>query len=120
KRDRAAGACRFLEQATNLHGVPEKITIDKSGANTVAIDSVKADACVDIVLRQSKYLNNIVEQDHRAIKRITRPMLGFKSFWSARTIIAGVETMHMIRKGQIKCPNGLTLSAANQFYSLAA
>jgi len=60
--------------------LPEKITIDKSGANTAAIESVKADACVDILKRQCKYLNNIVEEDHRAIKRITRPMLGFKSF----------------------------------------
>jgi transposase-like protein len=100
--------------------VPEKITIDKSGSNTVAIESVKADACVDILLRQNKYLNNIVEQDHRAIKRITRPMMGFKSFWSARSIIAGIETMHMIRKGQLDCPNGQPASAANQFYSLAA
>ena len=82
KRDRAA-ARRFLERAINLHDVPEKITIDKSGANTAPIESVKADACVDILMRQCKYLNNIVEQDHRAIKRITRPMLGFKSFWSA-------------------------------------
>ena len=119
KRDRAA-ARRFLEQAINLHGVPEKITTDKSSANTAAIESVKVDACVDIVLRQSKYLNNIVEQDHRAVKRVTRPMLGFKSFWIARSSIAGIEIMHMIKKGQMNCPNGLTLSAANQFYSLAA
>ncbi len=48
-----------------MHDLPEKITIDKSGANTAAIESVKADACVDILLRQCKYLNNIVEQDHR-------------------------------------------------------
>jgi transposase-like protein len=98
KRDKAA-ARRFLERAIGLHDVPEKITIDKSGANTAAIESLKADACVDIELRQSKYLNNIVEQDHRAIKRITCLMLGFKSFWSARIIIAGIETMHMLRKG---------------------
>ena len=98
--------------------MPEKITIDKSGANTAAIESVKADACVDILMRQCKYLNNIVEQDHRAIKRITRPMLGFKSFWSAR-MIAGIETMHMIRKGQMDCPGGQTTFAAQQFYSLA-
>ena len=70
-------------------------------------------------LRQSKYLNNIVEQDHRAIKRRTRPMMGFKSFWSARRIIAGIETMHMIKKGQQRCPSGNTMSAADQFYSLA-
>ena len=118
KRDMAA-ARRFLERAINLHDLPEKITIDKSGANTAAIESVKADACVDILMRQNKYLNNIVEQDHRAIKRITRPMVGFKSFWSARILIAGIETMHMIRKGQLDCPAGQTMSAAQQFYSLA-
>ena len=70
KRDLAA-AQWFLERAINLHSVPEKITIDKSGTNTAAIESVKADACVDIVMRKNKYLNNIARQDHRAIKRIT-------------------------------------------------
>lgn len=65
KRDKAA-ARRFLERAINLHGVPEKITIDRSGANTAANESVKTDACVDILMRQNKYLNNIVEQDHQA------------------------------------------------------
>ncbi len=118
KRDMAA-ARRFLECAINLHDLPEKITIDKSGANIAAIESVKADACVDILMRQNTYLNNIVEQDHRAIKRITRPMLGFKSFSSARILIAGIETMHMIRKGQMDCPGGQNMSAAQQFYSLA-
>lgn len=78
------------------------------------------DACVDILMRQNKYVNNIVEQDHRAVKRITRPMLGFKSFWSARIVIAGIEVMHMIRKGPLDWPSGRTTSAANQFYSLAA
>ncbi len=79
KRDKAA-ARRYLERAINLHGLPEKITIDKSGANTAAIKSVNVDACIDIELRRSKYLNNIVEQDHRTVKRITDPMMGFKSF----------------------------------------
>ena len=118
KRDKVA-ARRFLENAIDLHGVPEKITIDKSGANAAAIESVKADACVDILIRQNKYLNNIVEQDHRAVKRVTQPMLGFKSFWSARIVIAGIETMHMIRKEQMDCPGGSPVSAAEQFYSLA-
>lgn len=118
KRDKAA-AQRFLERAINLHGLPVKIMIDKSGANTAAIESVKTDACVDILMRQNKYLNNIVEQDHRSVKRITQPMLGFKSFWSARILIGGIETMHMIRKGQLDCPTGSTMSAAQQFYSLA-
>ena len=118
RRDKAA-ARRFLERAIGLHDVPQRITIDKSGANTAAIESVKADACVDILMRQNKYLNNVVEQDHRAVERITETMLGFKSFWSARILISGIETMHMIKKGQMECPNGSTVSAADQFYSLA-
>ena len=67
KRDHAA-ARAFFERAIDLHGVPEKITIDKSGANTAAITSIQADSGVTLELRQSKYLNNIVEQDHRAVK----------------------------------------------------
>lgn len=118
RRDEAA-ARRFFERAMDLHDVPEKITIDKSGANTAAVRGPIADSGGAIELRQSKYLNNIVEQDHRAIKRRTRPMMGFNSFWSARRILAGVETMHMISKGQMRCPGGQTLSAASQFYSLA-
>lgn len=118
KRDLAA-ARRYLERAINLNGLPEKITIDKSGANTAAIRSVNADACVDVELRQSKCLDNIVEQDHRAVKRITDPVLGFKSFWSAQKLIAGIETMHAVMKGQLRCPNGQPMSAADQFYSLA-
>jgi putative transposase len=63
--------------------------------------------------------NNIVEQDHRAIKRIIRPMLGFKSMHCARILLAGIETMHMIRKGQLGGPKRKVASAAKQFYSLA-
>ena len=117
-RDLAA-ARRFFERAIELHGVPETITIDKSGANTAAIEGIRADSGADIQLRQSKYLNNIVEQDHRAIKRLARPMLGFKSFRCARAIIAGIETMHMIKKGQLDGPKATTSSAADKFYSLA-
>ena len=117
-RDEAA-ARRFLERAIDLHGVPEKITVDKSGANTAAILSVKTDSGLPIELRQSKYLNNIVVQDHRAIKRIVRPMLGFKSFACARVLIAGIETIHMIRKGQLERLKEQGSSAADQFYSLA-
>ena len=69
--------------------------------------------------QRSKYLNNIGEQALRAIKRRTRPMLGFKEFRSAAKVLAGIETMHMIKKGQRNCPEGATLSAADQFYSLA-
>ena len=118
KSDRAV-ARRFLERAIDLHGVPEKITIDKSGANTAAIEGIRTDSGADIEMRQIKYLNNIVEQDHRAIKRVVRPMLGFKTFRCARALIAGIETMHMIRKGQLDVPEGQASSAASQFYSLA-
>ncbi len=118
KRDLAA-ARRYLERAINLHWLPEKINIDKSGANTAAIHNINDDACLDIELRQSKYLNNMVEQDHRAVKRITAPMLGFQSFWSAQKLIAGIETMHMVKKGQLHCPNPQPMSAADQFYNLA-
>jgi transposase-like protein len=78
KRDLAA-APGFFERAIGQHDLPDSITIDKSGANTAAILSIIADTGADIQMRQSKYLNNIVEQDHRAIKRITRPMMGFKN-----------------------------------------
>ena len=114
-----AAARRFFERAIDQHGVPEKITIDKSGANTAAVQGLIDDSGVTIELRQSKYLNNLVEQDHRATKRRVRPMLGFKSFWSAAKIIAGIETMHMIKKGQLARPESQVTSAADQFYSLA-
>lgn len=70
-------------------------------------------------MRQVKYLNNIVEQDHRAIKRVTKPMLNFKSFCAAKCVSAGIELMHMIRKGQLLQEGGIELSFADQFYALA-
>ena len=118
KRDHAA-ARAFFDRALDLHGVPEKITIDKSGANTAAIVSIQADSGLPIEMRQWKYLNNIVEQDHRAVKRIARPMLGFKTFSSARILIACMEIMHMICKGQLAAIKDQALSPANQFHSLA-
>jgi putative transposase len=117
-RDEAA-ARRFLKRAIDQHGRPKTITIDKSGANTAAIISYNRDHKAHIALRQCKYLNNIVEQDHRAIKRIARPMLGFKSFRCAQILLAGIETMHMIRKRQLTGSNRSIVSAADQFYALA-
>ena len=65
-------------------------------------------------------LNNIVERDHRAVTRVTRPMMGFKNFHCAQSLIAGIAPLHMIRKGQMKSdPEGQVLSKAAQFYSLA-
>ena len=98
KRDKVA-ARRFFEKSIAQNGVPETITIDKSGSNLAALHAVNAERETPITIRQVKYLNNIVEQDHRAIKRITRPMLGFKDFRCARIILSGIEVMHMIRKG---------------------
>ena len=90
RRDTAA-AQRYLERAINLHGLPEKITIDKGGANTSAFHSVNQDAWLDIELRQCKYLNNLVEPDHQVVKRVMVPMPGFKSFWSARSGVPVLE-----------------------------
>src|SRR5665647_1002225 len=72
-----------------------------------------------IIVRQVKYLNNIVEQDHRAVKRVTKPMLNFKSFQSTKCMLAGIELMRMIRKGQLMLKGCSELSFADQFYALA-
>ena len=118
RRDKAA-ALRFFDKAMKANGVPEKAALDKSGANKAAMDEINARGKVPIIVRQVKYLNNIVEQDHRAIKRITRPMLNFKSFRSARCVLAGIELMHMIRKGQLLIKGCNEASFADQFYALA-
>ena len=118
KRDKAA-ARRFFEKAMRLHGMPEKIAMDKSGANKAAIDDINGGLENKIVVRQVKYLNNIIEQDHRAIKRLTRPMLNFQSFRSAQNILGGIELMHMIRKGQGAMEGCEAMSFADQFYALA-
>jgi len=119
QRDRAAAEA-FLRKAIRSQGLPEKITIDQSGANTAAIKRYNKIHKTTIVIRHSKYLNNVVEQDHRAVKRLTRPMLGFKSFWAARGTIAGMEVMHAIRKGQLMIPGDALQTPVEQFYALAA
>nr|AWD72117.1 transposase [Polaromonas sp. E3S] len=90
KRDKKA-AMRFFEKAMQANGIPEKVTIDKSGANKSAIDQIIEDKEIAVEVRQIKYLNNIVVQDHRAVKRNTRPMLGFKSFRAAASVLAGMS-----------------------------
>ena len=121
KRD-AAAALRFFRKAIRHHGEPEVVTIDKSGANAAALTTLNADKADEeaINVRQSKYLNNLIEQDHRNIKRRTRSMLGFKSFRRAQTILAGIELIHMIRKGQYRHLQSEGLSPAEQCYLLAA
>ena len=121
KRD-AAAALRFFRKAIRQHGEPEVVTIDKSGANTATLAIVNANKSEEeiIAIRQNKYLNNLIEQDHRNIKRRIRPMLGFKSFRRAQTILAGIELFHMIHKGQYQHPAGDVMSPAEQFYLLVA
>ncbi|SCZ86811.1 IS6 family transposase [Nitrosomonas mobilis] len=118
KRDKGA-AKRFFDKAMQASDIPEKITMDKNGANKAAIDEINANREISMMVRQVKYLNNIVEQDHRAVKRITKPMLGFKSFQSAKNILTGIELMHMIRKGQMMMEGADKMSFAEQFYALA-
>ena len=118
KRDKA-GALRFFDKAMKTNGVSDKVAMDKSGANKAAMNEINARGKSQIVIRQGKYLNNLVEQDHRAIKRVTRPMLNFKSFRTARSILAGIELMHMIRKSQLMLEDCIELSFADQFYALA-
>ncbi len=96
RRDKAV-AQAYFERAIALNGEPETVTIDKSGSNLAALKAINANREIPIKIRQQKYLNNIVEQDHRAIKRRMRPMMGFKNFHCARIILGGIETMHMIR-----------------------
>ncbi|NMM26679.1 MAG: IS6 family transposase [Glaciimonas sp.] len=112
-------AQRFFNKTMQAHGVPEKVTMHKSGANKAAIAKINADQEIAIVVRQVKSLNNLVEQYHRAIKRVTKPMLNFKSFRSAKNVLAGIELMHMIRKGQMIVTAENTMSFADQFYVLA-
>ena len=118
-RDKKA-ARRFFQKAVRQHGLPAKVTIDKSGANTAALEALQEETGQTIEIRQSKYLNNLIEQDHRSVKRIVRPMLGFNAFHSAKVTLQGIELMHMIKKGQMVVAGGQKLSAAGQFYSLAA
>jgi putative transposase len=119
ERDERA-ATRFLTKAIRRHGVPEKVTSDGSEANAAAIWSYNEAHGTIIIIRQVKYLNNVVEQDHRAVKRVTRPMLGVTSFDAAQCTLAGIELMHMLRKGQQEEGAEQGLTPAAQFYALAA
>jgi transposase-like protein len=122
-------AKRFLLKALKRHGRPKRKVIDRSQINREAILSCDATNQLEdrsgrklkpIRIRQSAYLNNRIEQDHRTIKRRVRPMLGFKSTSSARVILGGIEMIHMIRKQQAKYACNWPLSLAEQFDRLAA
>ncbi len=129
ERRNLTAAKRFLRKALKRHGRPERIVIDGSQTNREAILSCDtADRLQDrsrhdlkpIRTRQSAYLNNRIEQDHRAIKRRVRPMLGFKSVATARVILSGIEMVHMMRKQQAKYACHRQPSVAEQFHLLAA
>src|SRR6202161_4877324 len=114
----AEAARRFFRKAlAQPHTVnPRTITVDKNPAYPKAVTEMKEDAELGrrSRLRQVKYLNNIVEQDHRRIKRRTRPGLGFGGFWTARRTLSGYEAMAMIRKGQgrnIRCSDIMARAA---------
>ena len=110
----------FFNKAIGYNGKPNKVTIDKSGANHAALKNINfmLPANYKIEVRQVKYLNNIVEQDHRFIKKLIRPMKGFKSFSSANATLIGIELHHMLRKKQhIGAVNKTTFQ---QFFDLAA
>ncbi|MDE9472924.1 IS6 family transposase [Xenorhabdus bovienii] len=121
KRD-APAALRFFHKAIRHHGEPEVVTIDKSGANKAALASLNAGKPKKnrIKIRQSKYLNNLIEQDHRRIKRRIRLMLGFKNFRRAQTLLAGIELLCILSKGQYVQQYGISISPAEYFYLLLA
>ncbi len=100
-RDKKA-AKRFFKKSVKHNGLPLKVNIDGSKANAAGLREFNKEQMSGVDVRNCKYLNNIVESDHRFIKKITRPMLGFKSFRSAAKTIAGIETVNMIRKGQAR------------------
>jgi transposase-like protein len=101
KRNRKA-AKRFFKKAlsSNHNQIQREITVDKNPAYPPAIDELKNDKILHkhIGIRQIKYLNNIIEQDHRSIKRIVNSMLGSQSFQSANKTLKGIEAMNMIKK----------------------
>jgi putative transposase len=129
ERCNLTAAKRFLRKALRQYGRPERIVIDGRQTNREAILSCDAESRLQggsrrevklIRIRQSQYLNNRIEQDHRAIKRRVRPMLGFKSVASARVILGGIEMIHMMRKGQAKYACTPRLTLAEQFDLLSA
>jgi len=120
-RDEAA-ATAFFKKSIGNNDLPEKVVMDKSGANLAGLTNINIYllligfwwSFIDIL--QVKCLNNIVEQDHRFIKKMTKPMMGFKAIHSASATLDGIETAHMIRKGQL---NQAGVPAYQQFMALA-
>ena len=116
------GATRLFKQSIENNVMPEKVVIDKSGAYYAGLMNISTllfffgVTCFIDILRV-KYLDNIIEQDHRFIKKITKPMMNFKAFHSASATLAGIQLGHMVRKKQFKNTN---LSDYHQFLELVA
>ncbi|MGI2262058.1 IS6 family transposase [Candidatus Cardinium hertigii] len=102
RRDKSS-ALSFFRKAIKDNNTPSKVVIDKSGSNKSALDALNSELDQDhkIQIFQNKYLNNRVEQDHRFIKKRIKPMLGFKSFYSANITITGIENIRIIQKEQL-------------------
>ena len=120
RRDEDA-ANAFFARIIDNNGWSEKVVIDKSGANLAGLQNMNWLLLLHgwfwlIDILQVKYLNNIIEQDHRFIKKLTRPMKGFKSFSSASATLDGIEVAHMIRNNQFQTTGQ---SAFQQFAALA-
>ena len=104
-------ARRFLQQAIAKRGVPQKITLDGYAASHEAVGELQEVVVLpaDLKVRTSKYLNNLIEQDHRRVKQRVRSMLGFKCFAHAAIAISEIELVHQIKKGQFNvlalCPD---------------
>jgi len=118
KRRNTAAAKGFLKKLIDRESLPTLINIDKSGSNKSAIGSYNRDYGTAIEIRQCKYLNNIIEQDHRFVKRKMKQTLGFKTFSSAQATIAGLEMWRMVKKGQRRWSGAMT--PVEQFYALAS
>src|SRR5713226_6818125 len=104
RRDVAAAKAFFRKAIKSQQCCPRTITLDGYAASHRAVRELKADGTLpaDTKLRSSKYLNNLIEQDHRGVKQRIAVMLGFKGFRNAAITIAGIELMHRIRKGQFE------------------
>ena len=121
ERRNGPAATKFFAKALATNGIPEKIVIDKSGANGFGIRSInkilgRFGCPMTIKIIRSKYLNNMIEQDHRFIKRRVRSMGGFKSFFSASATLEGIEAANMIRKRQFE---NAEMTGFQQFSQLA-
>jgi len=119
-RDEAA-ALRLLTQAMRRHGVPENITRDGNAATAATIKRYNEEHGPASALRKVKYRNNSVEQAHRGVQRLTRPMGGCKAFDAAPATLVGIELLPISKKRQLVVEEGDEgRTAAEQFYALAA